>query len=174
MAFDFNPSKLLSHVSSQLNSVCGKFCEGPSGRTIIPWNKTDNVNTLRNTPQWFLQVLGKYSQILSNIHSVFTWEMYWWEGGHVFNLHPFFQVIFGDKTCTIRVPINEYFPSVIKVATYHHCMESIFWKLVLQSFINSWLSSNFTFDKNSRRIFQTDCDGRLGNQLSVYSTAWVT
>ena len=28
----------------QLDSVCGKFCEGPSGRTVLPWNKTDNVS----------------------------------------------------------------------------------------------------------------------------------
>ena len=66
----------------------------------------------------------------------------------------FVQVVFRNNTCTIKVPDKGYFPSVIKV------------KKDVCSLILSKLQL--------KRLFQTDCDGRLGNQLSVYATAWVT
>ena len=30
--------------SLQLDSICGKFCEGPAGRIVVPWNKTSLVS----------------------------------------------------------------------------------------------------------------------------------
>ena len=64
------------------------------------------------------------------------------------------QVMFQNNTCTIKLPDKGYFPSVIKV------------KKDVCSLILSKLEL--------KKLFQTDCDGRLGNQLSVYATAWVT
>ena len=69
-------------------------------------------------------------------------------------------------TCHIRVPSNKNFPSVIKVVT----LAFIAWKnsvifiaycLLLSSIFIAYL------------LYQTECDGRLGNQMSVYATAWV-
>ena len=44
-----------------------------------------------------------------------------------------------------------------------HCLEEFFiaYCLLLSSFFIAYL------------LYQTECDGRLGNQMSVYATAWV-
>ena len=70
-------------------------------------------------------------------------------------------------TCHIRVPSNKNFPSVIKVVT----LAFIAWKNSF-IFIAAYcllLSSIFI----AYLLYQTECDGRLGNQMSVYATAWV-
>ena len=70
-------------------------------------------------------------------------------------------------TCHMRVPSNKNFPSVIKVVT----LAFIAWKNSF-IFIAAYcllLSSIFI----AYLLYQTECDGRLGNQMSVYATAWV-
>ena len=36
--------KSLMKYPLQLDSLCGNFCEGPSGRAVKPWNKTNHMN----------------------------------------------------------------------------------------------------------------------------------
>ena len=78
-----------------------------------------------------------------------------------------YTYIYTYTSCHIRVPSNKNFPSVIKVVT----LAFIAWKNSF-IFIAAYcllLSSIFI----AYLLYQTECDGRLGNQMSVYATAWV-
>ena len=116
-------------MSPQLDSVCGKFCEGPSGRTVLPWNKTDNVSYFTSLigrcilgTSLFLAPLQRFSWSICSLRysSMVYYGIVVWSQLAILIFIPSLQVIFGEKRCTIRVPINSYFPSVIKVAAYYH------------------------------------------------------
>ena len=62
---------------------------------------------------------------------------------HIFLL----QVVFGENTCTIKVPINGYFPSVIKVNIKQTCVQTKFCSNLVRFF-----SSDRLWRKNRQPI----------------------
>ena len=89
------------------------------------------------------------------------------------------QVIFGENTCTIRYVYlylylylymphkgskQQELPFCYKGGhTCLHCLEEFFY---IHCILPTYIFIAYL-------LCQTECDGRLGNQMSVYATAWV-
>ena len=141
--------------SLQLDSICGKFCEGPAGRIVVPWNKTSLVSFVLRKLSWKgfeIDHLRNSREAHVKI-SLFKWQK-------------LVQVVRDKNKCTIKVPINENFPSVIKVAMFGIYQESFeSWKG------HYWFQPRLTRQLFSDRLWREDrkpafslrhCLGKIG------------